>query len=91
MVMPNKVKSGFVGLDKVIDCLRLGDNVVWQVDSIDDYAQMAEAFVEQAISEQRKIIYFRFGDHRPLINRSEIKIYQIDPSKRFERDRKSVV
>jgi len=85
MVMHNKVKSGFVGLDQVIDYLRLGDNVVWQVDSIDDYALMAEAFVEQAIAEQRKIIYFRFGDHRPLIDlRPEVKVYQIDPSKRFE-------
>lgn len=84
MVMHSKVNSGIVGLDKVIDYLRLGDNVVWQVDAIDDYARMAEAFVTQAVLEKRKIVYFRFGDHQPLINRPEVKVYRVDPGKRFE-------
>ncbi|NLM47136.1 MAG: hypothetical protein GX200_10105 [Firmicutes bacterium] len=85
MVMHNQVKSGIAGLDKVIDYLRLGDNVVWQVDTIDDYARMAEAFVEQAILDKRRIVYFRFGDHQPLIkHRPEVKIYRVDPATRFE-------
>ena len=33
MSMHDKVSTGLEGLDHIIDKLRLGDNVVWQVDA----------------------------------------------------------
>ena len=32
-----KVKSGMPGLDSVLDYIRLGDNVVWQVTDLEEY------------------------------------------------------
>jgi len=33
MPAPNLASSGLDGLDKIVQHLRLGDNVVWQVDT----------------------------------------------------------
>ncbi len=32
-----QVSTGYHGLDEVINYLRLGDNVVWQADNIEQY------------------------------------------------------
>ena len=37
MNLYDRVSTGIKGFDHVIDHLRLGDNVVWQVDSISGY------------------------------------------------------
>lgn len=37
MAIFDKVSTGLKGFDQVIDNLRPGDNVVWQVDSASDY------------------------------------------------------
>jgi len=76
---------GLGGFDRVIDYMRLGDNVVWQVDSITDYSNVAQPFAENAISEGRKLIYFRFGMHNPVLSESSYtKKYEIDSKKGFE-------
>ncbi len=80
-----KVSTGISGFDNVIDHLRLGDNVVWQVNSISSYRRMVEFFVEQARADDRKLIYVRFGDHAPLLNEDpDIIIQRIDATKGFE-------
>ena len=58
------VTSGLSALDQVLQGLRLGDNVVWQVDRLDDYSHFAEPFARQAIRDGRRTIYFRFAPHR---------------------------
>ena len=63
----NAVNTGINGLDQVIDKLRLGDNVVWQVDSLDDYRKIVNPYIEQAEKDNRRIIYIRFGTHEPII------------------------
>lgn len=80
-----KVSTGMEGLDFIIDGLRLGDNVVWQIENISVYKKMVELYVEQALVDKRKIIYIRFGNHEPLIeNNSEVSIYYLDAEKGFE-------
>ena len=37
MKLHEKVSTGMTGFDKTIDMLRMGDNVVWQIDCIEDY------------------------------------------------------
>lgn len=77
--------TGLGGLDRVIDGLRLGDNVVWQVDSLNDYRDMIQPFVAQARREDRRILYIHFGEHQPLLDPSEgVVVHQVDPSGGFE-------
>jgi len=67
--MPSKiVTSGLVELDRVLQGLRLGDNVVWQVDSLDDYRHFAEPFALQAVRNGRRCVYFRFAPHPPILS-----------------------
>ncbi|MCL2029216.1 MAG: PEP/pyruvate-binding domain-containing protein [Deltaproteobacteria bacterium] len=73
------------GLDGVIDMLRLGDNVVWQVQSIDDYFQVVRPYIRQAGKDGRRLVYLRFGNHEPLMAEGEAAVScQLDTSKGFE-------
>ena len=38
----DKIRSGIDGIDKVLDFIRFGDNVVWQVSDIEEYAFFVE-------------------------------------------------
>jgi len=85
MNLYDKVSTGLKGFDQVIDQLRFGDNVVWQVDSVSDYRKMVNYFVESAKTETMSLIYIRFADHEPLLDTSQpIKTYPIYARKGFE-------
>jgi pyruvate, water dikinase len=85
MALYDKASTGLTGFDQVIDNLRLGDNVVWQVDSVLDYQKMVSPYVEQARVAQRNLVYIRFGDHEPVVeDKPGIKLYHVDASKGFE-------
>ena len=66
MAAYDRVSTGLKGFDQVIDNLRWGDNVVWQVDSVSDYKIMVEPYVRQAKLDKRKLVYVRFGRHEPV-------------------------
>jgi len=77
--------TGLTGLDEVLNGLRLGDNVVWQVDEIDDYRHFVLPFVHNAIAEGRRVVYMRFADHDPLLEPSDhVKVYSLDARTGFE-------
>jgi hypothetical protein len=77
--------TGLPALDKILHGIRPGDNVVWQVDSIDDYLPFVESFVTSAQSEERKIVYFRFAKHKELVSRdSGARTYHLNPAAGFE-------
>ncbi len=81
----DRVLSGIPEMDTAIDNIRLGDNVVWRVSDLDQFKLFMRPYVEQAIKDQRKIIYFRFASHEPLIEeRPEVKRVVIPLSHRFE-------
>lgn len=83
--MGEKASTGLHGLDKVMEFLRLGDNVVWQVDSTDDYRHFVEPFVRQGLQEGRKIVYIRFGNHEALLESSPlITVYHLEAGEGFE-------
>jgi len=85
MSLYDKVSTGLRGFDQVIDHLRFGDNVVWQVDALSDYREMAEYFVQSTLAENIQMIYIRFANHEPILQDSrDIKIYHVDASKGFE-------
>lgn len=81
----DKIHSGITGLDKAIDFIRLGDNVVWQVTDIEEYSFFAEQFMKQSIKEKRNLIYVRFAQHKALLkNQRGFKIINLDASVGFE-------
>ncbi len=80
----DQISTGIPGIDQVLHFLRLGDNVVWQIDQIADYQMCVQSYVRQAIHDQRKIIYFRFGRHQDLLPDYEIGRYNLDPNVGFE-------
>ncbi len=79
------VSTGFDGLDSIIDWLRIGDNVVWQVDDIKDYKSIVAPFVLSALSDHKKVIYMRFADHEPLVEPGEqVAVYTLNSAEGFE-------
>ena len=79
------VTTGFSGLDEILDGLRLGDNVVWKVDNIDDYRYFVEPYVKQALVDKREVVYFRFGEHPPVVDPDlAVEIVELDPREGFE-------
>lgn len=85
MKPPFPASTGLPGLDGVLDGLRLGDNVVWQVDEIEDYRHFTAPFVLNALKEKRRVVYIRFAGHPPLIEPSkEVKTYSLDAYTGFE-------
>ncbi len=80
-----RASTGLSGLDKVIDSLRLGDNVVWQVDSVTDYLVFVRPFVEEAVRSGRRMVYMRFGNHPPILTETDgITAYKLDALSGFE-------
>ncbi len=85
MVLYSKVSTGWGSLDKIINNLRRGDNVVWQVDAIDDYQRLVVSFVNNALVNDERVVYFRFGRHVALLEeRNNLKICRLDVEKGFE-------
>ena len=81
----DKIDSGFDGLDRTLDWIRLGDNVVWQVSSVDDYRQMVLPFARRAIADGRDLHYIRFAPHPPLLeSQPNLSIHELDPGEGFE-------
>jgi hypothetical protein len=80
-----RASTGLYGLDKILDQLRWGDNVVWKVEDIREYQAVALAFVQQALVNNNKVIYMRFGQHPPILEpHPQIKEYKLDASLGFE-------
>ena len=79
------MSTGLPALDKILHGIRPGDNIVWQVDSIDDYLPLVQPFVENAIAKGNKLVYFRFAKHKELVlEGSGAQIYQLNPEAGFE-------
>ena len=77
--------TGLPYLDKVFTGLHPGDNVVWQVNTIDDYIAFVHPFCKEAYNKKQSLIYFRFAQHKQLIPEGvEAEVYQLHPEDGFE-------
>lgn len=77
--------TGLHGLDHVLQGIEPGDNIVWAVDSVEDYAQLVRPYAAAAERAGRRRVYFRFADHPPLLAGGiELEIHPDDPSQGFE-------
>lgn len=77
--------TGLPDLDEIFQGLRDGDNVVWNIDAIDDYKFFVLPFADKAIRSGKKLIYFRFAKHKPLLGKkSSATIIRLNPNHSFE-------
>ncbi len=78
--------SGITELDEVIKGLRLGDNVVWQVDDLQEYVYFVGPFVKQALNNGNKCVYLRFAPHPPIVTSpgEGLIIKKLDPRGGFD-------
>jgi hypothetical protein len=84
-VVTKTIRSGLASLDELLQGLRLGDNMVWQVDHLEDYPYFAQAFAEQAIRDGLDCVYLRFAPHTAILEpQPGLTITRIDPSAGFD-------
>lgn len=78
--------TGLPSLDKVLNGVMPGDNIVWQTDSIDDYLPYVKPFCEYARNNGKKLVYFRYARHKELVcENSGAEIHQLNPEEGFEK------
>ena len=83
--MAGWASTGINGLDDVLTGLEKGDNVVWQVDCIEDFAAFVDPYVERAKQQQRRLVYMRFADHQLLVKPGAgVRICNLDAGSGFE-------
>ena len=80
-----RIPSGYPGVDEVFDYIRMGDNVVWQVSTLDEYRLFAEAFAKQSLKDGRNLIYMHYARHESMFSpQPGLKVYEFDPMLGFE-------
>ncbi len=79
------LSTGLPALDAILQQIRPGDNIVWQVDRIEDYQAFVHPFVQYAIQAGFKIFYIRFARHRELTpEQPGVTRIQLYPDQGFE-------
>src|SRR5512134_2147689 len=79
------LSTGLPDLDLVVRGLLPGDNIVWQVDSVEDYAPFVSPYCENALRTGRRLVYFRFARHPELVGEeSGAEIHRLNPEVGFE-------
>ncbi len=79
------IRSGFSALDNVLQGIRLGDNVVWQIDDLEVYQFFARPFIAQSIADKYVCVYLRFASHPPVLDpQPGLEIIELDPSPGFD-------
>ncbi|OHB68876.1 MAG: pyruvate, phosphate dikinase [Planctomycetes bacterium RBG_13_62_9] len=77
--------TGLSGLDQVLKGILPGDNIVWQVDTIGDYIAVVAPYYQAGLQSGRKVIYFRFASHPPVIVwDAGVEVHELDPAEGFE-------
>jgi hypothetical protein len=80
-----QISSGLPGLDFIVGGVLAGDNIVWQVDEVDDIRPFIVPFCRFALSSGKKLVYFRFAKHPPLVPKDvSAEIHHLNPEEGFE-------
>ena len=78
--------TGLPGLDQVLKGLLPGDNVVWQVDTVEDYQAIVTPYCQAAIANGKKLVYFRFARHEPLVTAEDgAEVHELTSEQGFEK------
>ncbi|HOV60349.1 MAG TPA: hypothetical protein PK349_04720 [Candidatus Hydrogenedentes bacterium] len=57
--------TGVPEIDRMLRGILPGDNVVWRVDRVVDYAQFLTPYCRYGLASDRPVVYFRFAAHPP--------------------------
>ncbi|MHA1728727.1 MAG: PEP/pyruvate-binding domain-containing protein [Promethearchaeota archaeon] len=77
--------TGISALDETLQCILPGDNIVFQVDSINDYIHFVHAFCRKVNIDKKKLIYLRFAQHVNLLpDDVTAKVFVLNPELGFE-------
>lgn len=80
-----KISTGIKGFDDIMGGLYPGDNVVWQVEDINNYRHVANAFAKKSVADGKKVNYIRFGKGNPVIDDLDsVNLFELDLEKGFE-------
>lgn len=81
----SKPTTGIPDLDRVLNGILPGDNIVWEVDTIEDYSSFVDPYCAAMRDSGRPLVYFRFASHRQLV-RDDFggAIHRLDPGEGFE-------
>jgi len=83
--MAGWASTGSESLDRILTGLQKGDNVVWQVDSVEHFRSFVDPYVARAAKDGRKLVYMRFANHRPLVEPGHnVTIHDLQASSGFE-------
>jgi len=79
------LSTGLGGLDRVLKGLIPGDNIVFHLESIDDYRPFLAPYLQAARRLGYPLIYFRFARHAPLVERGDgVEVHELNPQAGFE-------
>ena len=85
MIPISAVSTGIKGLDKTLNYLQMGDNVVFQVESIEDYKTFVIPYVTAALEKGRRVVYMRFAQHPPILESAgKVATYKLNADIGFE-------
>lgn len=77
--------TGLPSLDQSLSGILAGDNIVWHVDRIQDYQAFVAPYVQAAVRDRRKLVYFRFARHEALLpDGFPCEWHTLDPEAGFE-------
>jgi pyruvate, water dikinase len=79
-----RVTTGIPVVDELIDGLRWGDNVVWQVTNTMEYSWLVRPFVDSATKNNVDIIYVHFDEYPIGGLDKQCRVVPIDPSQEFD-------
>ena len=76
--------TGLPSLDEALSRILAGDNIVWHVERIEDYQAFVIPYVQAARRDGRRLVYFRFARHAPLLDAAAAETHVLDPEDGFE-------
>lgn len=77
--------TGLPGMDQALKGILPGDNIVWQIDAVEDYMAVTAPYVHAGLQSGRKVIYFRFASHPPVVFQGQsVEVHELDPAEGFE-------
>jgi hypothetical protein len=81
----SRFSTGIASLDRVLKGINAGDNIVWEIQALEDYADLVRPYAECAVRNGHKLIYFRFASHAPLLGPGDgAEIHEFRPEDGFE-------
>ena len=77
--------TGLPNLDSILERVMPGDNIVWRIDSVEDYLPFVKPYCQMAREHKLDFVYLRFAQHIPLVEAQEyITVYTLHPERGFE-------